>query len=102
MSTTYRITRAIAALLSATLVSGCAAEVAAAKRAAAIDRGAPERCFGVARAGRNDCRTAVHICAGWAHRDSDPHAFVYVPTGTCDRIAGGLTDEASIPPMNAP
>ena len=42
MSTTYRITRAIAALLSATLVSGCAAEVAAAKRAAAIDRGAPE------------------------------------------------------------
>jgi energy-coupling factor transporter ATP-binding protein EcfA2 len=41
MSTTYRTTHAIAALLSATLVSGCAAEVAASKRAAAIDRGAP-------------------------------------------------------------
>jgi len=92
------VARAIAALLSTTLLGGCAAEVAASKRAAAIDRGAPERCFGIARAGRNDCRTAAHICAGWAYQDSDPQAFVYVPTGTCDRIAGGLTDHTSGPP----
>ena len=94
----YSVTRAIASLLSATLLSGCAAQVAASKRAAAIDRGAPERCFGIARAGRNDCRTTAHICAGWAYRDSDPQAFVYVPTGTCERITGGLTDHASGPP----
>jgi len=102
MSTAYGITRAIAALLSTTLLSGCAAQVAASKRAAAIGRGAPERCFGVARAGHNDCRTAAHICAGWAYHDSDPDAFVYVPTGTCDRITGGLTDGAPDPPISAP
>jgi uncharacterized membrane protein len=92
------VARAIAALLSTMLLGGCAAEVAASKRDAAIDRGAPERCFGIARAGRNDCRTAAHICAGWAYQDSDPQAFVYVPRGTCDRIAGGLTDHTSGPP----
>jgi uncharacterized membrane protein len=96
------IKRAIAALLSTTLLSGCAAQVAASNRAAAIDRGAPERCFGVARAGRNDCKTSAHICAGWAHKESDPQAFVYVPAGTCDRITGGLTDSTPDRPISAP
>jgi uncharacterized membrane protein len=89
-----RAGRAISLLLGIGLVSGCAAQVAAAKRAAAIERGAPEMCFGVARAGLNDCRTAVHICAGWAHQDADPGAYVYVPAGTCERIVGGSLDPA--------
>src|SRR5260370_36406998 len=102
MSTTYRITRTIAALLSTASVSGCAAEVAASRRTAAIDRDAPERCFGVAGDGRNDCITAAYLCARWAYQDSDPHAFVYVPAGTCDRIAGGLNDHASNQPTRPP
>jgi uncharacterized membrane protein len=102
MSTRNNVTRAIAALLSTTLLGGCAAQVAASKQAAAINRGAPEKCFGIARSGRNDCRTAAHICAGWAHQDGDPHAFVYLPTGTCDRIVGGLTDPTSSSPRSTP
>lgn len=102
MSTTHRIARAIAGLLSASLVGGCATQVAAAKQAAAVERGAPERCFGVARGGRNDCKTEAHVCAGWAYRDADKHAFVYLPAGTCERIVGGITDPAASSITNAP
>lgn len=48
-----------------------------------------ERCYGVARAGHNDCGTAVHSCAGQAARDGDPHEWISLPAGTCARLAGG-------------
>lgn len=89
-----RISAAITLLLSAAAVSGCAAQVAAAKRAEAETRGATEPCFGIARAGKNDCRTKAHVCAGWARRDRDPGAFIYVPDGTCERIVGGRREES--------
>lgn len=76
----------IAACLTA---AACANQVAALKRSNAILRGAPEPCFGIARAGRNDCKTAANICAGWSRRDADEGAFIYVPSGTCTRITGG-------------
>lgn len=55
-----------------------------------------EKCYGVAKAGMNDCggKKASHSCAGQATKNSDPHDFVAVPKGTCDKIAGGsLSDE---------
>src|SRR5260370_30609307 len=90
MLTKHRIARAIAGLLSSSLLSGCATQVAASKHAAAIERGAPERCFGVARGGRNDSQTDAHLCAGCAYHDADPHAFVYVPPRTFERIFLGV------------
>jgi uncharacterized membrane protein len=50
-----------------------------------------EKCFGIAKAGMNDCSSnkAAHSCAGQATRDRDPMDFVAVPKGTCDKIAGG-------------
>jgi uncharacterized membrane protein len=48
-----------------------------------------EKCYGIAKAGKNDCQTASSACAGTAKQDSDPSAFVFVPTGTCEKIAGG-------------
>ena len=102
MLTKHRIARAIAGLLSSSLLSGCATQMAASKHAAAIERGAPERCFGVARGGKNDCKTDAHVCAGWAYRNADPQAFVYVPTGTCERIVGGLPDPSVTFPRGTP
>lgn len=52
----------------------------------ALDR---ERCYGVVRAGRNDCGTAQHACAGRAGRDAQRDEWLMLPAGTCDRIAGG-------------
>jgi uncharacterized membrane protein len=48
-----------------------------------------ERCYGVVRAGRNDCGTAHHACAGQAAADRGADEWLMLPAGTCDRIAGG-------------
>jgi uncharacterized membrane protein len=48
-----------------------------------------EKCAGVAKAGKNDCGTAKHSCAGQASADRAADEWIYVPKGTCDKIAGG-------------
>jgi len=52
-----------------------------------------ERCYGVARAGANDCANAVHSCAKQAGGDSDQREWIAVPKGTCVRLTGGTMDE---------
>lgn len=48
-----------------------------------------ERCFGIAKAGMNDCGTATHACAGRAVADAQPYEWKMVPAGTCEKIYGG-------------
>jgi uncharacterized membrane protein len=48
-----------------------------------------EKCYGVTKAGKNDCQTANSSCAGTSKRDGQGDAWIYVPAGTCDRIVGG-------------
>jgi uncharacterized membrane protein len=48
-----------------------------------------EKCAGIAKAGKNDCGTSKHSCAGQAKTDGDAEEWVYVPKGTCEKIAGG-------------
>jgi uncharacterized membrane protein len=48
-----------------------------------------EKCYGVARAGHNDCFFASNSCAGTSTQDDDPRAWIYVPQGTCKKISGG-------------
>jgi uncharacterized membrane protein len=58
---------------------------------AADDHAGMEKCFGVAKAGKNDCAAGAHSCAGQATMDHDKASFVYVPNGTCAKLAGGMT-----------
>jgi uncharacterized membrane protein len=48
-----------------------------------------EKCYGVAKAGKNDCQTVSHSCAGTAQQDGQADSWIYVPAGTCDKIVGG-------------
>lgn len=48
-----------------------------------------EKCFGVVKAGKNDCQTATSACAGTAAKDGQKDAWIYVPQGTCEKIVGG-------------
>ena len=48
-----------------------------------------EKCAGIVAAGQNDCGTSMHGCAGQAAKDNDPQEWIYVPAGTCAKIAGG-------------
>jgi uncharacterized membrane protein len=57
--------------------------------AAAAQAADNEKCFGVAKAGKNDCQTASGSCAGTAKQDAQADAWIYVPAGTCEKIVGG-------------
>ena len=83
MNNTHILSAAIGSLLVMGLASG---NVYAADKKAEM-----EKCFGIAKAGMNDCSSnkAAHSCAGQATRSNDPMDFVAVPKGTCNKIAGG-------------
>ncbi len=59
--------------------------------ALAADNAKMERCYGIAKAGKNDCATksASHSCAGSAKVDGDKEEWILLPKGTCARIVGG-------------
>ncbi len=47
-----------------------------------------EKCAGIVKTAMNDCGTSKHSCAGQAKMDNDPEEWIYVPKGTCGKIAG--------------
>ena len=53
-----------------------------------------EKCYGIAAASQNDCQTATHSCAGESKQARDANSWVYVPVGTCAKIAGGSLKRA--------
>lgn len=59
--------------------------------ARASSGGETEKCFGVAKAGQNDCSTAIHSCNSQAKVDNAPEDFKFVPNGTCLKIGGKLS-----------
>ncbi len=48
-----------------------------------------EKCFGIAKAGQNDCETKNSSCAGTSRRNAQGDAWIYVPKGTCGKIVNG-------------
>ena len=55
----------------------------------AADKAEMEKCYGVVKAGKNDCAGPAHACAGQAKADAGGKEFVTLPKGTCARLAGG-------------
>jgi uncharacterized membrane protein len=49
-----------------------------------------DKCFGITKAGQNDCASATgsHSCAGTATKDKDPGDWKYVEKGTCEKMGG--------------
>ncbi len=50
-----------------------------------------EQCYGVAKAGENQCGTAKHACGAMSTVDNDPAEWKYVPAGTCKKLGGKTT-----------
>lgn len=57
--------------------------------ASALPAQKTEKCYGIVKAGMNDCMTSTTSCAGSATKNSQPDAFLLVPKGTCNKIVGG-------------
>jgi uncharacterized membrane protein len=55
------------------------------------DMAGKEKCYGIAKAGKNDCAAGAHSCAGQSTKDGDKSAFIAVPAGLCARLTGGST-----------
>lgn len=85
MSTTRSmINTAASTLLAAGLLAGSVSALAADE--------AKEKCFGVAKAGQNDCgsKASKHSCAGQSKADNDPNDFKLVAKGSCEKMGGKL------------
>jgi len=50
-----------------------------------------DKCYGIAKAGQNDCAAGKHACAGQSTADNDPMSWKYVTKGTCEKIGGKMT-----------
>jgi uncharacterized membrane protein len=48
-----------------------------------------EKCYGIAKAAKNDCQTANSSCAGTSKANKQGDAWVYVPKGTCEKLVDG-------------
>lgn len=76
-------------LFIAALATVCAAATVPAHAADA----AKEKCFGVAKAGQNDCASVngSHSCAGQSKKDMDGSEWKFVAKGSCAKMGGSLT-----------
>ena len=81
------VSSALASVLSLGLVGAATAQ----------DKG-KEKCYGVAKAGQNDCAnlSGSHSCAGQAKADNDPNEWKYVAKGSCKDMKGKTADEAKM------
>ncbi len=62
--------------------------------AVAGDMGSKDKCYGVAKAGKNDCAANGHSCAGQAKKDNDPNEWKHMSKDDCAK-AGGKTEAPS-------
>lgn len=60
-----------------------------------------EQCAGVIKAGKNDCATSSNACHGHVTSDAHPEAWIYVPTGTCEKIVGARVVKVEDPTPKA-
>jgi uncharacterized membrane protein len=79
----------INATLITTAISGALALGMYAGSSSAAEKVEMEKCYGVVKAGKNDCQTAASSCAGTSKKDGQKDAWILIPKGTCEKIVGG-------------
>ncbi|NHZ63957.1 BufA1 family periplasmic bufferin-type metallophore [Massilia genomosp. 1] len=57
------------------------------------DKADKEKCYGIAKAGQNDCASATgsHGCAGASTVDKAPEEWKWVAKGSCEKAGGKLS-----------
>ena len=81
-------------IASSALASVLAMGLLASAQAAEVKE--KEKCFGIAKAGSNDCAnlSGSHTCAGQSKNAMAPDEWTYVTKGTCAKIGGKSMEEA--------
>ncbi len=78
-----------AALTASSLLGALALSATTANAGPVTQPGGSEKCYGVAKAGHNDCAAGAHSCAGQSVKSLDKASFVYLPRGACGKLANG-------------
>ena len=76
-------------LLASAMAVALSLAVQASAGPAPVPKFEAEKCYGIAKAAKNDCQTSNSSCAGTSKRNAQGDAWIYVPKGTCDRVVGG-------------
>lgn len=86
----------IKTIVTAGLIAG-AVSLAAANAAKAESAAEKEKCYGVVKAGKNDCASAdkAHSCMGHAATDGNGHEWIALPKGVCEKLVGGSLTPAA-------
>jgi uncharacterized membrane protein len=87
---------AISSALASAIALGLVGVAGAASHAAKEPGKDKEKCFGIAKAGQNDCAnlSGTHSCAGQNKVDMDAGEWKYVAKGTCKDMKGLSAEEA--------
>jgi uncharacterized membrane protein len=88
MSQRLIVSSALASVLALGLLSPAAAQ----------DNAGKEKCFGIAKAGQNDCAnlSGSHSCAGQSKVDMGKDEWKYVAKGSCKSMMGSTMEEAKM------
>jgi len=80
----------------ALVASALTAVLAVSQGAAFAQESGKEKCYGIAKAGQNDCAnlSGTHSCAGQNKADMGADEWKYVAKGTCAKLGGKSADEA--------
>jgi uncharacterized membrane protein len=79
------------ATLQAAIAGVLALGVLSTTTAFAADDAGKEKCYGISKAGKNDCAAGKHACSGQSTVDNDPMSWKYVAKGTCEKVGGKMT-----------
>ena len=88
------------------LALAAAVTAAIAISAEPVHASSKEKCYGVSKAGENDCAaTGNSTCAGTSKMDYDAAAWKLVPKGTCETtevvLKNGSTRKGSLQPIKS-
>ncbi len=82
------------ALIAAALATVCATASTVASAAQDKPAAEKEKCYGIAKAGQNDCATGTHGCSNQAKTDNMAGEWKFVAKGTCEKTGGKTTAPA--------
>jgi uncharacterized membrane protein len=95
LTASSKVNQAIAGLVALGIASAATSAYA---KAAWMKKGVKvEKCYGVAKAGMNDCAAKGHACAGKSTVDNDPDSFIFLPAGICDKLGGHVMADTPAP-----
>jgi uncharacterized membrane protein len=76
------------------IVAGAITTALALSPVGVANAGDTEKCYGIAKAGKNDCKAGPGTsCAGSSTTDSQGNAWMLVLKGSCEKIVGGSLSE---------